>query len=200
MFVCKSCCVSKPQSDYRMHKRGYRVGKCRECERAYQRQLSQRDPEKYRQRKRESMARQRAANPEKMRARERAWWKANRDRNAETMRAYAARRFFWTKAMKLRGNGRGTPRQLAALWKAQRGRCALTGRRLDRSAQLDHKIPRARGGGDSIGNLQWLCESVNLAKRDLTDAEFLALCGNVMAWIGRRIAQVDAVISEREAA
>jgi 5-methylcytosine-specific restriction endonuclease McrA len=95
--------------------------------------------------------------------------------------------------MKLRGPERASARDLAAIWKSQRGRCALTGRRLDRTAQLDHKTPRARGGGDEAANLQWLCEAANLAKRDLTDAEFAAMCGEVMRWIGERIAAVEAV-------
>lgn len=93
--------------------------------------------------------------------------------------------------MHLRGEDRATPNELSRLWKWQRGRCALTGRRLDRSAQLDHILPKARGGDDSAGNLRWTCEAVNIAKRHMTDDEFLTLCGEVMAWIGRRIQMVD---------
>lgn len=199
MFVCKDCGLSRPASEYRVHKRGHRIGKCRECERAYQREWSQRNPELMRERKRESMARRRAADPEAARAYARANHHANREVRLEAMRAYCSRRFFWVKATKLRGPRRATAQQIASLWKAQRGRCALTGRRLDRSAQLDHKLPKARGGGDEITNLQWLCEAANLAKRDLTDAEFAALCADVMAWIGRRIAAVD-IIATHEAA
>ena len=181
----------KPAEAYRVHKRGYRVGKCRECERAYQREWSMKDPETYRRRKRESMAKQRAADPQRLRARERAWWAANKDKNTETMRAYIRRRFFWSKAMKLRGKDRASTREIASLWKRQHGRCALTGRRLDRSAQLDHVLPKARGGTDDLANLQWLCEEANIAKRHMTDAEFVTLCSDVMAWIGRRIQMVE---------
>lgn len=200
MFICRGCSVNKSASEYRVHKRGYRIGSCRECERAYQREWSARDPEKYRTRKRESMARRRAADPQAARAYRNAYHAANREARTAKMRAYYARRFFWGKAMKLRGGDRATACQLAALWKAQRGRCALTGRRLDRSAQLDHRTPKARGGGDQITNLQWLCEAANLAKRDLTDAEFTALCADVMAWIGRRIEAVEALSAQRAAA
>ena len=150
-------------------------------------------------RKRESMARRRAANPDQARAYSNAYHAQNRDARTAKMRGYYARRFFWGKAMKLRGPDRATTRDLAALWKLQRGRCALTGRRLDRSAQLDHKIPKARGGGDRIENLQWLCEAANLAKRDLTDAEFTALCAEVMRWIGERISHVDSLTLEAAA-
>lgn len=177
-----------PAAEFRVHKRGYRVGKCRQCEREYQREWSARDPEKYRQRKRESMAKRRAADPEGVRQYRRAYHEANREERTAKMREYARRRFFWVKAMKLRGEGRATHKQLAALWKAQRGICALTGRRLDRTAQLDHRLPRARGGSDLIGNLQWVCDAANIAKRDLTNEEFHRLCSDVMRWIGQQIA------------
>jgi 5-methylcytosine-specific restriction endonuclease McrA len=187
MFVCKECSVTKPLEEYHIRKNGGRQGKCRECERAYQKAWTKKDPETYRKRKRESMARRRAADPEAARAYSRDYHHRNREKQIAVMRAYYAKRFFWGRAMKLRGPDKATAREVAALWKAQRGRCALTGRRLDRTAQLDHKTPKARGGGDSIGNLQWLCENANLAKRALTDAEFVALCSEVMAWVAKQI-------------
>lgn len=134
--------------------------------------------------KREYAARARARNPEASRTKQQLWHAANRDRSRAKMRAYAKRRFFWTKAMKLRGEERATARDIARLWKYQKGFCALTGRRLDRDAQLDHKTPKAKGGGDEVGNLQWLCPEVNLAKRDLTDAEFANLCAEVVSASG----------------
>src|ERR1019366_8972323 len=120
-------------TEYRIHKRGYRIGKCRECERTYQREWSQRDPEKYRAIKRESMARRRALDIGAAREYARQYHFRNHEQNKATMRAYAARRFFWNREMHLRGEGRATSKQLWMLWKAQRGLCALTGRRLDRS-------------------------------------------------------------------
>jgi 5-methylcytosine-specific restriction endonuclease McrA len=137
------------------------------------------------------MRRKRAEDPEAIRQQQRSWHERNRDRNLTKMRDYYARRFFWAKAMKLRGKNRANYKGLASLWRSQRGLCALTGRRLDRSAQLDHILPKAKGGDDQIGNLQWLCPEANLSKRDLTDAEFQALCSDVMRWIGERIDMVD---------
>ena len=150
-------------------------------------------PDQVREAKRNGVARKRAADPDAARARERAMHHANREARTATMRAYYAKRFFWGRAMKLRGPGKASARDLAALWKAQRGRCALTGRRLDRTAQLDHKTAKARAGQDHIENLQWLCEEANLAKRALSDEKFIALCGDVMRWIGERIVQADAI-------
>ncbi len=133
------------------------------------------------------MARRRALDPDKARAKQRAWHGKNRERNKEKLRKYYARRFFWGRAMKLRGADRATPQDLARLWKNQRGLCALTGRKLDRTAQLDHILSKARGGRDNTGNLRWLCKEANLARREMNDAEFAALCADVMRWIGERI-------------
>ena len=142
--------------------------------------------------KRESMARRRAADLEKARAYGREFHYRNHEANKATMRAYYARRFFWGRSMKLRGTVRASATDLARLWKCQRGRCALTGRRLTReNAHLDHIVPIALGGGHQSSNLRWLCHEANLAKRALTDAQFIALCGEVMAWIGKRIQMVE---------
>jgi hypothetical protein len=149
-----------------------------------------RSAEETRKAKREYMARKRESDPDAARAYGRSYHHANRDKKTEKMRAYSEKRFFWTKAMKLRGEDRATTKQIALLWKDQRGKCALSGIKLDRTAQLDHKMPKARGGNDKIENLQWLSAKANLAKRDLTDEEFVFLCSSVMRWIGERINEV----------
>ncbi len=142
--------------------------------------------------KREGMARLRARNPEAARAKRNAFHAKNRETQKEKMRRYYARRFFWGRAMKLRGSDRATFQELAATWRAQRGRCALTGRQLDRLAELDHIQPKSRGGSDAKENLRWVCHEVNFSKRDLTDDEFYKLCASVMRWIGERIQTVEA--------
>lgn len=56
----------------------------------------------------------------------------------------------------------------------------MTGRKLTReNVQLDHIIPKVRGGSSTIENLRWVHRDVNYAKRDLFDAEFVALCQEV---------------------
>ena len=135
------------------------------------------------------MAKARAANPQAARDKQATWRAANLDSVKATTRAYYARRFFWGRAMKLRGPDRATTVELARMWRRQRGACALTGRRLDRSAQLDHVVAKARGGGDNIGNLRWVCAMVNTCKRQYSDSEWLDLCRDCMA-LGR---DLDAV-------
>ena len=144
--------------------------------------------EQVREAKRLHMARKRAANPQAMRDQQRAWCDANRESVREKNRSYWNRRFFWARMTKLRGPERASHVELARLWKSQRGLCGLTGETLDRlNADLDHILPKARGGKDDITNLRWVTKEVNMVKRDLTDDEFFALCGQVVRWIGQRI-------------
>jgi hypothetical protein len=92
---------------------------------------------------------------------------------------YAKRRFFYVRS------GSPTvsvaPRELASLWKAQRGYCALTGERLTReNAHLDHVVPVARGGVGTVDNLRWITCDANQAKRSLLDSELFDLCRKII--------------------
>ena len=141
-----------------------------------------------RKRKRESMARRRASNPEGAREYQRGFYHKNREQQLAYQKQLREKRFFWNRANRLRGKSRADYKSLAALWKSQRGLCALSGAKLTReNAELDHKLPKSRGGKDMIENLQWVTFDVNRAKRSLTDAEFTSLCCAVMEWIGERI-------------
>jgi 5-methylcytosine-specific restriction endonuclease McrA len=134
------------------------------------------------------------ADPEAVRKYQRELHKKNREHNCAKMRSYYARRFFWGRAMKLRQENRANYRDLASIWKFQRGLCALTGEKLTReNAHLDHITPITRGGGDEKENLRWLTKKANLIKRDLTDEELVMFCANVMRWLGDRIELVDKI-------
>ena len=150
-----------------------------------------RTPDQVRSAKRDQMAKKRAEAPDVVRAKQRQWVEQNRDRLNAKRREWHGARFFYARAKRVPGT---TALQLWSLWKKQRGLCALTGERLDRTAELDHKLPKARGGNHSINNLQWVTAKVNRAKRDLTDAEFLVLCESVVRWIGERIEAVEAIL------
>jgi hypothetical protein len=77
-----------------------------------------------------------------------------------------------------------TARELWSLWRKQRGRCVLSGRKLQRDAHLDHVVSIAQGGTHGLENIRWLDPQVNLARRELSDDDFATLCSEV---IGRRI-------------
>jgi 5-methylcytosine-specific restriction endonuclease McrA len=189
-FACTRCGLTMAADAFRHRKNGHREKRCRSCERAYMRQRYADDPDLIRERKRVSMAKARAADIEGARSYARSYHARIKDRRNAALREMNATRIFWARAQKLKGV---SPRDLFRLWKAQRGLCALTGRKLGRDAQVDHILPKAHGGGDEITNIQWVCADANLAKRNLTDAEFHALCADVIRWIGERIARVDAL-------
>ena len=57
--------------------------------------------------------------------------------------------------------------------KASGGRCASCGvTKNDRPLDVDHIIPRSRGGKNEIANLQVLCSKCNRSKRDQDDTDF----------------------------
>lgn len=104
-------------------------------------------------------------------------------------RVYGGRRFFYVRASNMlsadnsrRKFDRGVvvkeaTKMISLLWKEQKGLCSLTGRRLNReNSQLDHIIPRKRGGTSEKSNLRWIHRDANYAKRDLLDSELYLLC------------------------
>jgi CRISPR/Cas system Type II protein with McrA/HNH and RuvC-like nuclease domain len=70
-----------------------------------------------------------------------------------------------------------TRRQLLQLIRSQDYKCALSGVALEpNDAELDHKIPVAKGGDHSIGNLQVLHKVVNRMKSQMTSEELVRWC------------------------
>ena len=140
--------------------------------------------EQVREAKRIAMRDSRIRNPQRMRDVRRAWYWRNAQAVLTKNRKWARRHFFRNKAARRCG---ATAEQLFSLWVRQRGNCALSGRKLDRTAHLDHILPKARGGQNCITNYRWVAPEVNLMKRDMTDMEFFAVCKDCMEWIGERI-------------
>ena len=143
-----------------------------------------------REQKRIDMARRRADPALRLAVLEtqrRSYEKIGRERQRERTQRKKAAFFPWRIQFARRHNPALTVEDIEGLWNAQQGRCALTGRRLDDQAQLDHIIPQSRGGSGEIANLRWVCPEVNRAKREMLDDEFFALCGEVIEYVGRRI-------------
>jgi 5-methylcytosine-specific restriction endonuclease McrA len=66
--------------------------------------------------------------------------------------------------------------ELRALLDRQNNRCPYCGVHLEVgiNAQVDHIVPRARGGEDVIANYQWVDDDCNKMKRSMLEREFLA--------------------------
>jgi 5-methylcytosine-specific restriction endonuclease McrA len=151
----------------------YICGQCVGCRQAhYQRQA----PEI-----RAKMQAHRAANRDRIAAERREKYERTKEARRPARVAAMRRRFFYARAINLRGPGHATARELAAIWKRQRGLCALTGRQLDRTAEFDHIVPKVLGGSDRPENLRWTCRAANRAKLAMLDADFIQLCRDVVA-------------------
>jgi RHS repeat-associated protein len=69
------------------------------------------------------------------------------------------------------GAGRkATPSERKAALSENNGNCVFCGKKAD---QVDHSIPRSRGGNNTKENLQPACASCNQSKNDKTSQEFL---------------------------
>ena len=124
-----------------------------------------------------------------------SWREDNRASHDAMKKAWYKRRFFYNKAMLLKAHKRGsncseTTQQLARglmfQWIRQRGRCALTGIKLDRTANADHILPASKGGTDNSHNFQWLTPEANHFKGSLTIEQLAHMCRLVLMNIDQR--------------
>lgn len=72
--------------------------------------------------------------------------------------------------------------------------CYLTGQEINiyqpRTYQFDHKIPRSRGGQNTLENLGICTKEANAAKHNKTPEEFIALCKKVLEHNGYNVQAV----------
>ena len=71
--------------------------------------------------------------------------------------------------------------ELLELMKLQDCKCPYTGIQLSIgvNCELDHRVAKAKGGTNSIDNLQWVSTAVNRMKWDLDEQEFIELCKTI---------------------
>ena len=64
-------------------------------------------------------------------------------------------------------------------------KCALTGDKisLEKGIELDHIIPKNRGGKDELSNVQWVTKQANCFKSDRTESELFELCNKIVTTI-----------------
>ena len=211
MKKCTRCGETKPLSRFGSTGRQRCDGNegsrswCKDCDNAYQRERYARDPGRIREIKRDHMRRMRSTLEGRERQRQvslKCYRNGGDVRQRERMKNRKENDFFhWHVQYVRRYNPAISPGDLENLWHRQGGQCALTGRMMEAKAgcvQVDHIVPAARGGSHKMSNLRWVIKDANMAKRDLTDKEFLALCEDVAEWIGRRIIEVHQDREENE--
>lgn len=80
-----------------------------------------------------------------------------------------------------------TPKQLFSIL-SKNPVCYLTGEKINlldkKTYHLDHKVPRSRGGSNTLSNLGLATKAVNIAKSNLTPEEFISLCIKVISHAG----------------
>lgn len=83
-----------------------------------------------------------------------------------------------------RGSSDLTLKHLLDVYKSQKGRCTLTGRRLtyDESANSVSIDRIENSKGYLIGNVQLVCKFANLCRREMTMEEFVTLCRDVFSY------------------
>ncbi len=71
--------------------------------------------------------------------------------------------------------------------------CYLTGRPINledsKSYNLDHIVPKSKGGTNSLDNCGITCRDANQAKNDLTYDEFIQLCRDVIYYHEKKVNQ-----------
>lgn len=193
--ICKKCGKEKTKYEY---PKGTRY-KCRPCEREEQKVHYQRHAERLRPKKAEWMAKARK-DPKRrgsiLESQRKAWKKSGYQKRKDWMEKLKTGEPWRWKTFTIHTSFRGklNAKDLEGLWWKQSGLCGLTGQPLDfETAQLDHIIPRCRGGGNVIENVRWVSKEANEAKGGMLDEEFLALCQQVAEWLGRRIMEFEGV-------
>ena len=143
--------------------------------------------EELRIRKRNSMRRYRGTPigySKQLESQRKSYAKVGKDRQVTYLREIQSNNFFAWRAKRFNSALGITEGFLRDLWESQKGLCALTGKPLEGTAQLDHIIPLARGGMDVKSNFRWVIPQANRAKRELLDEEFLELCRDVVKALG----------------
>ena len=146
-----------------------------EQRRAYGREWMKRNPDKAR----EAMRRWRNRHPADHSEDSRAYYTRHRERLAryfadyqrthpELRRQLAARR----RARKLEAAGSFTVGEWLALVERWGGRCAYCGE--GAPLEIDHRVPLARGGTNSIDNILPACGPCNRRKHAMSEEEFRA--------------------------
>ncbi len=187
--TCKTCGIEKPLTDFSPSASGKqgRAAHCKVCKAARDRETYRQNTEQIRARKRVDM-RKRRADPEinaGINERRRVLYPTKSKQGQQVYLADLRKNhfFIWrARIWSARHKERVTALELFALWRRQHGRCPLSGRKLNGNAHLDHIIPSSKDGKHGIENLRWIDPVVNVARGNMSDGEFIAMCLEICNW------------------
>lgn len=187
---CTKCGVVKPLSEFWAHKGG-KQPKCKECDRAENREWFRRNKDK----KREYDKQDRERHPERHRAYRAHYYQENAEALDKQSAAWAAahpeyerqrqREYRKTNPEKCSANrqnrrallkgapGTITPALVRRMYKDQGGRCLYCDVILADVYHADHKTPLSRGGTNEPENLALACAECNLRKYTKTAGEYM---------------------------
>lgn len=199
---CKNCRRDEGAADFQKHKtkrqKKHLEWKSRNpgAMNKYARRWRKRHPEKAkavwaiangkrdRARHREIVMRDYYADPQKHLDRARNWRQNNKAKVAAALKAYreenreliaALKRNY--KARKRNAEGQHTANDILRLYDEQSGRCRYCNNDLGKSYHVDHWMPLQLGGTNWPDNLQLLCGTCNLRKKDKEPTSFEAAIG-----------------------
>ena len=93
---------------------------------------------------------------------------------------YARSRVRNYRARKRQAQGEHTGTDVAAILKAQNGRCAYCREKVGDRYHIDHITPLSRGGTNDRGNLQIACGKCNRSKSDIDPIQFAQRLGRLL--------------------
>ena len=172
--------------------------KNKEAERLNRKALREKDPEKHRAYSREWHS----SNPEAAKAKWKRWYQKNineqrakalvyRNNNLEEARRKSRE---WCKnnpeqvavnarkrrALQSGNGGTHTTKDVADIFKMQRGKCAICRVRLGKKYHVDHIIPLVAGGSNDRRNLQIACGPCNQSKSARDPVAFMQMRGMLL--------------------
>lgn len=198
--ICNICGTAKPANQF-SKKADSKDGlhpNCKECSRLITKAWREKNAERaaesclkwreaHREYLREKALEHYRQNKEKRLVSMRQWQRENRSKIMETRRVYvsankeaiaAGKRLY--KARKRNAEGKHTGEDVKRLMVLQRKRCANCGTDISSDYHVDHVIPLSKGGGNGADNIQLLCPTCNIRKKDKDPIAFANQMGRLL--------------------
>lgn len=177
--VCSICQKEKAAESFGID-RGRPMARCRSCHAAAQRERWRSNPDAKlidkagKMRRRDKVRAHDAMRSKRDRAKKRQWQKQWRTNNPERARhksvEYQGKR---RARLKAAGGCPFTADDVAKIISNQKGRCWWCLKKIKGAPAMDHRMPLAKGGPNSVDNIVASCSPCNRSKGAKTPAQFV---------------------------